>query len=116
MTGFKTKQRYRYATVFVDQASRFSYVYLQKTQSAEETVEGKIAFEKFALSHGITIKNYHGDNGIFKANKWVEHCSLNTQGLTYAGVLEHHQNGIAERRIGLLQELTRANLLHAMQK
>jgi hypothetical protein len=45
MTGFLTTKRYRYATVYVDQYSRMGFVYLQKTASAEETVEGKKAFD-----------------------------------------------------------------------
>ena len=40
-----TRQRYKYTTVFVDQASRMGFVYLQKTCSAEETIEAKRAFE-----------------------------------------------------------------------
>ncbi|KAI2499307.1 hypothetical protein MHU86_15151 [Fragilaria crotonensis] len=40
MTGFLTTKRYRYATVYVDQFSRLGFIYLQKTASAEETVEG----------------------------------------------------------------------------
>ena len=35
MTGKLTTKRYRYATVFVDQKSRFGYVHLQKTATAE---------------------------------------------------------------------------------
>jgi hypothetical protein len=34
-------QRYKCATVFVDQGSRLGYVYPQKTSSAEETIEAK---------------------------------------------------------------------------
>ncbi|KAI2498311.1 hypothetical protein MHU86_16181 [Fragilaria crotonensis] len=45
MTGFLTTKRYKYATVFVDQFSRLGFVYLQKTASAEETIEGKKAFK-----------------------------------------------------------------------
>ena len=48
MVGFLMKQRYKYATVFVDQASRMGFVYLQKTCSAEETIEAKRAFEQYA--------------------------------------------------------------------
>ena len=68
----------------------------------------KQAFEQFAANRGITqIKAYHVDNGIFKANQWVQECRTNGQPLTFAGVNAHHQNGIAERRIRELQELTR---------
>ena len=45
MVDFLTKQRYRYVTVFVDQASQMGFVYLQRTCSAEETIEVKRAFK-----------------------------------------------------------------------
>ena len=64
MTGKLTTKRYKYATVYVDQRSRFGYVYLQKTSSAEETIEGKNAFESYARRHGVTIQSYLADNGI----------------------------------------------------
>ena len=67
MTGFLTKKRYKYATVFVDHFSGHGFVYLQKEASVEETLEAKKAFERHAKSMGITIQNYHADNGIFKA-------------------------------------------------
>jgi hypothetical protein len=38
------------------------------------------------------------------------------QRMTYAGVNAHHQNGVAERRIRELQELTRAALIHATKR
>jgi hypothetical protein len=113
ITGKLTTKRYKYATVYVDQRSRFGYVHLQKTSSAEETVEGKNAFESYARRHGVTIQNYLADNGIFKANLWVDECKKKGQGLTFAGVNAHHQNGVAERRIRELQDMARTMLIHA---
>jgi hypothetical protein len=114
MTGFLTTKRYKYATVYVDQFSRLGFVFLQKTATAEETVEGKRAFEAYARRHGVLrIENYHADNGIFKAHHWVKTCKQDGQGVTYAGVNAHHQNGVAERRIRELQELARTMLIHA---
>jgi hypothetical protein len=75
MSGFLTMKRYKYATVYVDQASRLSFVWLQKTATAEETLEGKTAFEQYARDRGITIQAYHADNGIFRAAKWVLACN-----------------------------------------
>ena len=72
MVAFLTKQRYKYVTVFVDQPSRMGFIYLQKTCLAEETIEAKRAFEKYAANRGVTIQAYHVDNGIFKAKKWME--------------------------------------------
>ena len=67
MTGFITKQRYKYATVFVDQYSELSFVYLQCTALATETLEGKRTFERYARLRYVTISAHHADNGIFKA-------------------------------------------------
>ena len=103
MVGFLTKQCYKYATVFVDQASRMGFVYLQKTCSAEETIEAKRAFEQYAENRGVRVQAYHADNSIFKAKKCVEECRKRKKDLTFAGVDAHHQNGIAERRICELQ-------------
>ena len=113
MTGFLTTKRYKYATVYVDQYSRIGYIHLQKTASAEETVEGKQAFEAFAKRNGVRIENYHADNGIFKARMWTDACVKAGQGLTFAGVNAHHQNGVAERRIKEIQEMARTMLIHA---
>ena len=48
MTGFLSKQRYMVATVYVDQATRVGFIYLQKSTGAEETLQGKRAFERWA--------------------------------------------------------------------
>ena len=116
MTGNLTIKRYRYATVYVDQATRLGYVHLQKTADVEETLEGKRAFESYARQRGVNVKSYQADNGIFRANKWVRDCQMKGQRLTFTGVNAHHQNGMAERRIGILQELTRAMLIHSQHK
>ncbi len=76
-------------------------------------MEGKITFEKFGQEHGITIQHYHMDNGIFTSNTWRQLCQQQGQGLTFAGVAAHHQNGIAERWIRELQEMAHTMLIHA---
>jgi hypothetical protein len=48
MTGRLTTKRYRFATVSVDQFSGFSYLYLQKSADADETILAKRAFEETA--------------------------------------------------------------------
>ena len=116
MSGFLTKKRYRYATVFVCHGSDYGYVHIQKTQSAEETIEAKIAFERTAAAHGVKIGHYHADNGVFASEAWKNHCRANNQGFSYAGVSSHHQNGRAERRIRELQDLARTMLIHAQKR
>lgn len=116
MMGFIAKQCYSYATEYVDQASSHGYVHLQRSASAEETLEGKAAYEMYAQIRGVEVRAYHADNGIFKARKWVEDCQQNDQSLTFAGVGAHHSNGKAERRIRELQELAQTQLLHASKR
>ena len=113
MTGKLTTKHYNYATVFVDQYSWLSYVYLQKRATAEETLEGKWAFKAYVNISRVKVKGYHTDNGVFCANKWVENCIKQGQSLTFAGVNAHHENGICEQRIQLLQDLTCTQLIHA---
>ena len=113
MMGFLTKDHYRYATVYVDQASGLGYVHLQKTASANETLDSKTTFEQYARSHGVTIHAYHADNSIFKAKAWVAACRAKDQGLTFAAVTAHLANGMAERHIRELQGLARTMLIHA---
>ena len=92
------------------------FVDLQKTCSAEETIEAKRAFEKYAANGGVTVQAYHAETGIFKAKKWIEECQHQKQNLTFAGVNAHHQNSIAERRICELQKTTRAMLIHTSKR
>ena len=104
------------ATIFVDQATRFTFVNLQYSTAAEETIQGKEKFEKLMRSYGRPVQAYHADNGIFAGNEWRRHCEGQGQMLTFAGVGAHHQNEIAERKIQDLQDLSRAMLIHAKFK
>ena len=116
MAGRPTHSRYKVVTVFVDHATGFSYVHFQKSSSAEETIQGKELFERKAASMGHNIKHYHADNGIFASQAWRSHCIANNQGLSFAGVGAHHQNGIAENKIRLLQSQARTMLIHAAKR
>jgi hypothetical protein len=116
LTGRCTTACYNCATVFLDQVSDLSFVYLQKTQSGEETLVAKRAFEQYALEHGVRVQHYHCDNGIFTGHVWRDACLEKGQGLAFAGVNAHHQNGRAERRIRELQQLARTSLIHAQRR
>ena len=113
LKGRLTKRRYGAATVFVDHASRLSYIHLQSGLTSDETVEAKQAFEAYARSHGITVKHYHADNGRFADNAFLKSIAESGQTISYCGVNAHFQNGIAEKRIRDLQEQARKQLLHA---
>ena len=116
LKGTLTQQRYKYATVFVDQFSRYTFVYLQKRITSQETVMAKHAFERSAEQRGVKITHYHTDNGRFADNAFIQDCQANRQSLSYCGVNAHFQNGIAECHIRDLQERTRMSMLYAMNK
>jgi hypothetical protein len=111
-----TTQRYRYATIFVDQFTDYSFIYFHTAITTEETVKAKRAFELHADSFGVKIKQYHADNGRFQDIKFKEDCTTQGQRITYCGVNAHFQNGKAERKIRDLQDGARTSLLHAMKK
>ena len=103
-------------TVFINQFSGYTFVYLQKRLTSEETVQAKHAFERSANQRGIKILQYHMDNGLFADNAFIADCKKQRQSLLYCGVNAHFQNGIAEHHIRDLQEQTRTSMLYAMNK
>ena len=117
MKGWLTKKRYRFATVFVENFSGMSYVHLQKTTNAEETLLAKKSFERYASKVGVTVKEYQADNGRFAEADFVADAHEIGQTLRYCGVNAHFQNAVAERRIfRLLQDQARTMLLHAKHR
>ena len=116
LKGIPTKARFCVATIFVDHYSDLSYVHLQQTTNAEETLEAKHQFEVYATSHGVTVSHYHADNGRFAEHTWIEDAERQKQRMSYSGVGAHHQNGRAEKRIRDLQDLARCSLLDANKK
>ena len=83
LKGKLTKQRYKYATVFVDQFSDLSYAHLQRSITSSETVEGKLAFEAYARSMGVKIDAYHADNGRFADNLFLDNIQTAGQTITF---------------------------------
>jgi len=116
MTGRLTNQRIVASTIFVDHASDLSFVYHQTSMTSEETLKSKLAFEKFAASHGVNIKHYHADNGRFKDKLFSKSIEEKGQTISFCGVGAHHQNGIAEEKLGDLQRRATTLLLHAQRR
>jgi hypothetical protein len=114
MKGILTRERYHYATIFVDHATDYTYVHLQRDTSSEETLRAKKEFERLARSYGITITQYHSDNGRFVDSVWWNDAVKQGQRMKMCGVNAHHQNGKVERRIRQLHDLARTSLLHAI--
>jgi hypothetical protein len=95
LKGKLTKKRYRCATIFVDHYSRLRYAHPQVDDSSIETVAAKRTFETFAAQHGVRIQHYHCNNGRFSDNAFKQACHDARQQLTFCGVNDHFQNGIA---------------------
>ena len=66
MLGRPTTMRYTCATIYVDNCSGYTFMQLQYSTNAEETIKGKLTYESHASSCGVRICHYHCDNGIFK--------------------------------------------------
>jgi hypothetical protein len=113
--GWLTTKRYRAATVFVDHISGLTFVYLQFSTNAEETVNARKAFKAYAALQGVTIWHYNADNGRFAKTKWLEAIKAHRpqQTISFCGMGAHHQNSIAEKKIQDLQENVRTIVLHA---
>jgi len=97
LKGRLTKQCYRCATIFVDHFSGYKYIHLTTHLSSEETVAAKRAFEEHASELGVTILNYHADNGQLCDNAFQAACKQGGQRLTFCGVNAHFQNGQVEK-------------------
>jgi hypothetical protein len=68
--GWMTTKRFRAAIVFVDYYSGLSFVHLQKSTDAKETIEAKIAFERYTAKSNVQVQHYHADNGRFAENEF----------------------------------------------
>jgi hypothetical protein len=56
-------------TLYSDAASNLVYVECQTSMGAGETVMGKTKFEQMCWNlAGVTIKNFHSDNGVYDAS------------------------------------------------
>jgi hypothetical protein len=114
--GTPTTKHYIGATVFAEHFSDFTYVHLMSKMDAKSTVEAKLAFECLSSSHGVTIRHYYSDNGLFHTKAFKNSINKAGQTLSFCGVNAHHQNGKAESRIKDVTTGGRTALLHAAHR
>ena len=101
------------STVFCDAASNYLHVEHQVTLSASETINSKTSFERKAREMGVTVDEYHTDNGIFKSKEFMEEIATNYQNIRFSGVGAKWQNGAAEGAISIVTSKARTMMLHA---
>ena len=109
----KDDDKYTGGTIFVDHASTKLYIRHQVSLRAGETVVSKRMFEQDCKQHGVNVKHYHADNGVFDTAEFMEEINKHEQTIDFSGVGAKHQNGVAERAIRTVTEWARAMLLHA---
>ena len=108
-------RRHNSSTVWVDKSSKYLFVNHNEKNDTAHALSSKIEFEKFADRHHRRIRHIHSDNGIFTSKAFVSSCAHQHQKQTLCGVGAHHQNGMAERYIGVVTGKARTMLLHVMR-
>jgi hypothetical protein len=99
-------------TIFVDHATGHVFIYKQVSARTGETLIDKKKYERLTLDSGVSVQNYHADNGIFATKAFRSHCDYKGQELEFSGVGAQHQNGVAERAIQTVSSLALTMLLH----
>ena len=108
-----TDSMYRGGAIFVDQASGYIFIQPQITFSSVETLQAKLEFERMCLTSGVHVVTYMSDNGAFSAKEFTNDIISRGQHAKYSGVGAHHHNGIAERAIQTISNMSRTMMLHA---
>jgi hypothetical protein len=67
---------YSCGTLFVDHASGILFNFCQYSTNANETITSKHRLESIAWQEGITIKEYHAENGVFSSKAFKADCDL----------------------------------------
>jgi hypothetical protein len=107
---------YKGGVIFVDHASGYVHIEPVVNFTAGKALRAKRAFEREMLSMGVTVLNYHTDNGVFTAQAYQDELAKLNQQLSLSGVGAHHQNAMAERMIGVTVAMARTMMLHAKMR
>ena len=80
-------------------------------------VLAKKIYKTWCRNYDVTVRHYLDDNGRFAENEFLQAISESLyQTISYCGHNAHHQNGVAEKLIRDLQELSRTAVMHAQQR
>ena len=79
---------------------------------ADDGIRAKKLYEADVARCGVEVKQYHADNGIFKAAEWEDAILQEKQTTTFSAAGAHHQNALAERSIQTVTNMARSMLLH----
>jgi hypothetical protein len=110
--GASSSLKFVGGTLFYDAASGYISIQHQHGLTSAETIQSKIKFEQEAHQNGVTVGEYHTDNGVFTAQTFMEEIASKGQGIQFSGVSAHHQNGAAENGIKVVVRNARTMMLH----
>ena len=108
-----SSQKYCGGTLFTDAASGYIDIQHQQNLTAAESIRAKLAFERNALTAGVSIVDYHTDNGIYNTQEYLKELHSKGQGRSLSGVGAHHHNGVAEASIKHVIASARTMQIHA---
>ena len=99
-------------TIFFDHASGKIFVRHQPNLTGTATVLSKRDVERECLTHGVIVKKYHTDNGVFKSTEFENSLEEDEQWMTRSASGAHHQNAVPEQAIGTVSNMAQAMLMH----
>ena len=106
------KNMYTGGTLFMNHVTRYTKTCNQVSLGISGTVRSKELFGINTSDQGIKVKTYHEDNGSFKVEAYNDDLEKRQQGISYAGVGSHGQDGVVERAIQIVFHSTRIMMLH----
>ena len=107
-----TKYKYCVPTIFIDNCSDPSYLFLQNILNFDEMVQENKSFEAYRKKLVVKIKDSHAKNGEFQDNTLMPETRDKIQTISFYRVNVHFQNGKADKRIRYLQEKTMKKIQH----
>ena len=72
MIGFLGFTKFHYASFFVEDRRDFNFVHHYISNSPEETIKSKRAYEAELQKRGKSVRCYHADNGTYAVAKYRE--------------------------------------------
>ena len=99
--------------VLIDHTSGYVSINHHVDINTNETVQAKISFKREDKSHGLVIKGYHTDNGIFNASDFMEDMLNKQKNVRFMGAGASHQHGGEERTTKIVVTMASTMLMHA---
>ncbi len=75
---------------------------------------GKACFEQWLWDMACAeVKHYHGNNGIFSAEEYLQECMDKGQSQSFSGIGAQHQNALAKHAIQTIMYMACSFMVHS---